>query len=82
MRKMTTKTEAEQYILGMITGLNNARLLVWGIGYDSDATALMIRRKVMAEIYDLKEILEIKNIGSSWFESAEKLLSQLEVSNE
>ncbi len=77
MNKPTTKEEAENYILGLISGLNKARVLVWGIGYDSDETALMLRREIMNQIYSLKEILEIKYIGDSYFESAEQLINSL-----
>ena len=77
MNNIKTKEEAEIYIYGMITGLNKARLLIWGMGYDNDETALMMRKKIMNEIFELKEILEIKHIGSVFFDSASGLLEGL-----
>ena len=48
---------AEQ-IRGQIKGLNTARVMVWGIGYDNDETALMLRYNLGEEIVRLETILK------------------------
>lgn len=76
MEKITTKEEAKAHILGRIAGLNDARTLVWGIGFDKDKTAQIIRKYTTDEIFKLKEILDIENFGDSMFESAVDLLKK------
>lgn len=74
--ELKTKEEARAYILGIITGLNSARLSVWGIGFDSDETARFVRKYTSDEIFKQKELLEIDNFGDSLFGSAESLLKK------
>ena len=62
--------EAKAHILGRIAGLNDTRLSVWGIGYDKDETALMIRKQTTDKIFKLKEILDIKDFGEKMFSDA------------
>ena len=78
MKNIKTIEEAKAHILGKIAGLNVARIMVWGIGYDNDKTALMIRKNITTQIYDLKEILEIEHFGDSMFSSACDLIKDLE----
>ena len=47
-----------EQIKGQIKGLNTARVLVWGIGYDNDDTALMLRRVLCERIEDLETLLK------------------------
>ncbi len=75
---ITTKEEAKAHLLGRIAGLNDARLSVWGIGYDNDDTARMVRQMTGKRINELKEILEIEYIGDNWFSSAADYLKTLE----
>lgn len=49
----------KEQIKGQIKGLNTARIRVWGIGYDNDETALMMRRFLSREITELQEMLDI-----------------------
>lgn len=74
--KFETKEEAKAHILGIIAGLNEARIQVMGIGYDQDETARMMRRYTLGRIFELKEILEIDHFGSEMFESANELLNK------
>lgn len=53
----------KEQIKGQIKGLNTARIRIWGIGYDNDATALMMRRFLTEEIARLQEILNIDEDG-------------------
>lgn len=71
---MNTKEEAKAHIIGKIAGLNEARLAVWGIGYDDDETALFMRKTMNDKIFSLREILDIDQFGDSWFNSAQELL--------
>lgn len=73
-KEIKTKEEARAYILGLITGLNSARISVWGIGFDEDETARFVRKYTTDEIYRHKELLEIDNFGDSMFGSAKELL--------
>jgi len=75
--KIQTKEEAKAHLLGKIAGINEIRIAFWGIGYDKDATALMVRKITNDKIYELKEILEIDNFGDSWFSDAESLLKKI-----
>ena len=78
MDKISTKEEAKAHLLGRIAGLNEARLSVWGIGYDKDETAGMVRRMTGKRIQELKEILEIDYIGDGWFSDATSFLKERE----
>ena len=49
----------KEQIRGRIEGLNTARIRVWGIGYDRDETALMMRRFLSEQIDKLQEMLDI-----------------------
>ena len=75
--EIKTEGEAVSQILGQIKAFNDIRIMVWGIGYDNDKTALMIRRQASEQIHELKEILQIKKFGDSWFESANQILDSL-----
>ncbi len=75
--KIQTKEEAKAHLLGKIAGINEIRIAFWGIGYDKDETALMVRKITTDKIYELKEILEIDNFGDSWFSDAESLLKKI-----
>ena len=81
LENIDTREQAIMHLLGRVAGLNNARILVMGIGYDDDKTALMIRKKLTSEIFELKEILEIKIIGDTWFDNAKTILDKLEKSH-
>lgn len=48
---------AEQ-IRGQIKGLNTALIMVWGIGFDNDKTALMLRRNLCKMIDELETMLK------------------------
>ncbi len=54
-------TKNKEQIRGQIKGLNTARIRVWGIGYDNDETALMMRRFLTDEIKRLQEMLDIED---------------------
>jgi hypothetical protein len=71
--EIKTEAEARAHLLGRIAGLNDARLAFWGIGYDKDETALRLRKMTSEKIHKIKEILEIKYIGDSWFDQAVNL---------
>ena len=75
--KIQTKEEAKAHLLGKVAGINEIRIAFWGIGYDKDETALMVRKITTDKIYELKEILEIDNLGDSWFSDAESLLKKI-----
>lgn len=55
--EINTDLIAEQ-IRGQIKGLNTARVMVWGIGFDNDNTALMLRRNLCEMINGLEEMLK------------------------
>ena len=74
--QLKTKEEARAYILGVITGLNSARISVWGIGFDKDETARFVRKFTTDEIFRHKELLEIDNFGDSFFNDATDLLKK------
>ena len=48
------------WVLGQIHGVNSVRLSVWGMGYDNDDTARMVRKFTCKQINKLKEPLEIE----------------------
>ena len=75
--KINSENEAISHLLGRISGLNDIRISVMGIGYDKDETALMIRRKCTDKIFEIKEILEIKIIGATYFDDAKIILEGL-----
>lgn len=77
-----TEQKAIESLLGRIAGINDIRISVMGIGYDTDKTALMIRKRCTDKIFELKEILEIKIIGDTWFDSAKEILDKLKRENE
>lgn len=65
-RKRATMSDIElikEQIKGQIKGLNTARIRIWGIGYDNDETALMMRRFLYAEITRLQAMLDIDEEG-------------------
>lgn len=68
------KKEAKLYMLGIIEGLNRARLSVWGFGFDKDDTALMVRRRTTEEISNIKEILDIDSFGDTMFSSVKNYI--------
>ena len=78
LEDINTKEQAIAHLLGRISGLNDARILVMGIGFDNDDTARMIRKECTSKIFELKEILEIKIIGDTWFDNAKTILDKLE----
>ena len=43
---------------------NLARVLIWGIGYDSDATALMLRDKLWERIQYLKNLNRVTDLAA------------------
>jgi arabinogalactan endo-1,4-beta-galactosidase len=51
----------EAMVVGKIEGLNDARIMVWGFGFDNDKTASYIKRNVyermkyLSEPYDLRD---------------------------
>lgn len=51
-------------IRGQIKGLNTARIRIWGIGYDNDPTAQMMRRFLCDEINKLQMMLDIDEVFS------------------
>lgn len=75
-KNLKNKEEAKAFILGKITGLNDARLSVWGIGFDKDETARLVRKFTTDKIFALKEMIEIDNFGDSMFESIDSLIKQ------
>lgn len=48
----------KEQIRGRIEGLNRVRIRFWGIGYDSDETALEVRKFTCDEIDRLQAILD------------------------
>jgi len=46
---------SEIQVMGRVEGLNDARIMVWGIGYDKDDTALMMRKRLTDRIFSLSE---------------------------
>lgn len=77
-KKINTHDEAVAHILGRIAGLNDIRIAFWGIGWDKDKTAQRVRKIATDKIYELKEILEIKIIGDSWFDDASSLINRMD----
>lgn len=54
----------EGMVLGKIDGLNEARTMVWGFGFDNDATASYIKKNVyermkyLSEPYNLRDLIK------------------------
>jgi len=66
MEKEITKA----FILGKIAGLNEARISVWGIGFDNDETAKYVKKYVWERMESLQKMIDIDNAS----DEIEKLL--------
>jgi hypothetical protein len=59
--KLIRKELNISFLLGRIYGANSVRIVFWGIGYDNDETARMVRKVTTDIIYEAKEPLEIES---------------------
>ena len=69
------------FILGKIAGLNEARIFVWGIGFDNDNTASYIKKCTWERISELQKMIDIENFANELEKFAQKITQQKTVSN-
>ena len=78
---MNDKELTKAFILGKIAGLNEARVSVWGIGFDNDQTASYIKKYVWERMSELQKIIDIENSASEIEKFAQSITQNKEKSN-
>lgn len=51
----------EAMVMGRVEGLNDARITVWGFGYDNDETGLYVRRETLRMMRRLSEPYDFRD---------------------
>lgn len=64
------------FMLGKIAGLNEARISVWGIGFDNDETASYIKKYVWERMEQLQNIIDIENSANELEKFAKRITQQ------
>lgn len=75
------KELTKAFILGKIAGLNEARISVWGIGFDNDKTASYIKKYVWDRMSELQKIIDIENSADELEKFAQSITQQKQKSN-
>lgn len=78
---MNDKELTKAFILGKIAGLNEARISVWGIGFDNDKTASYIKKYVWDRMSELQKIIDIENSADELEKFAQSITQQKPKSN-
>lgn len=78
---MNDKELTKAFMLGKIAGLNEARISVWGIGFDNDKTASYIKKYVWDRMSELQKIIDIENSADELEKFAQSITQQKPKSN-
>lgn len=77
---MNDKELTKAFILGKIAGLNEARISVWGIGFDNDKTASYVKKYVWERMSQLQNIIDIENSANELEKFAQQITKQKQAS--
>ena len=78
---MNDKELTKAFMLGKIAGLNEARISVWGIGFDNDKTASYVKKYVYERMSELQAIVDIENSANEIEKFAQSITQQKAASN-